>query len=239
MRPRWSVPAYIGATLLGLAFAAVPRRLRFPSAVFIARVIGRLLPSGPSVAAIGTRADVLTRVVARAMMWTRTRYDPCPRVDAPPDVIETVRQHGAIFVTGHFPLMFLLARWLFDRGLWPAIVKAFPDTDPFIWGTTVADEVIVPSPTILLRLRAVLREKRPVVIAVDGEGNPRSVAVQSPAGEHHVSTVSFDFARKLGVPMFFACPRIAGREAVLTIRRIEPAAEAFLEHYRAQIAAIR
>lgn len=217
--------AYIGATLIGLWFRLVPRRMRFRLAITISRLLAPL-----ATRAHAMPADQMARVLARAMMWTRTRYDPRPRIDAPADVIETVARSGAIFVTGHFPLGWMLARYLFDNGLWPAIVKALPDADPFIWGTAVPDEVIVPAPTFLIRVRTILAEKRPVIMAIDSNG-PREFA--TPLGTRNVSTVSFDFARKLGVPMFFACVRLARKgEPLIYIRRIEPTVEAYVEQYR-------
>jgi hypothetical protein len=238
MRPPWDAKIRFGAAAVGIAFRLLPRSWRFRTATAIARsttpIAMRFLRAVHYSGIVVAPGDAMLRVLARAMMWTRTRFDPTPKLDLPDDLIEVTRRQGAIFASGHFPLNWIITRYLYDQGLWPAIVKVFPHADPYIWGTTVTDDLVLNTPAILVRFRSILREQRPIVLDIDGGGLGETVPVDTVLGRGYVATGIFRFAAKMNVPIYFACARLeASGEPRLFVRRVQ-SAEEFNEHFRAQ-----
>lgn len=234
----WSAPARLATLFTGRAFALLPRRFRFRTVLALARLLAPLavallarsrysgMTQGP--------VDATVRLLCRAMIVAGTRFDPRVRYDGPDDL------RGALLVSGHFPLNALVTRHLFDRGTPPAVVKRFTRIDPFYWGTTVRDEVLELSPSVLVRVRSALAQGRPVFIDVDTrEDVPRAVTATTAYGTLNVSTAIFDFARRCNVPIYFACGRSERRGLPLVyVRRIEPDVQAFIAEYREQAARI-
>jgi hypothetical protein len=173
----------------------------------------------------------MVRVLCRAMTSAGTHFDPEVLYDGP------AVPPGALLLSGHFPLNALVTRHLFDAGMPPAMVKRFPRADPYYWGSFVRDEVIAPSPSVLLRVRSALAGGRCVFIDIDSaEEVPRSVKAATPAGTIHVSTAVFDFARRFDVPLYFACARSNRRGLpIVFVRRIDPDVQSFLVHLEDQV----
>ncbi|HUR82226.1 MAG TPA: hypothetical protein VM733_15785 [Thermoanaerobaculia bacterium] len=234
----WGAPLRLIALTVGGALRLVPRALRFRGVLRMARLtaplavalLARTRYSGP----VAGRVDATVRVLCRAMTAAGTHFDPEVRYDGPEDLA------GALLISGHFPLNALVTRYLFDRGLPPAVVKRFPLADPYYWGSFVRDEVLDPSPAVLVRVRHALAAGRPVFIDIDTEENiERGVTVTTAYGTKNVSTAVFDFARRCNIPLYFACGRCEGRGLPLVyVRRIEPDADAFLAQFREQAALI-
>lgn len=230
----WGGPGRFLALALGRALALLPRRLRFRAVIVVARFTA---PAAIALLSLTRyrglttgRVDTTVRVLCRAMIAAGTRFDPDVRYDGPEDL------SGALLVSGHFPLNALVTRCLFDRGTPPAVVKRFPLSDPCYWGTSVRDEVFDPSPAVLLKVRRALAEGRPVFIDIDTmEDVKRGFRTATPYGVLSISTAVFDFARRLQIPLYFACGRSERRGSPLVyIRRIEPEPAAFLRHYQEQ-----
>lgn len=234
----WGAPTRLVALTVGRALALLPRRLRFRAVVTVARITAPLVTALLSLARYSGlmkgRIDATVRVLCRAMIAAGTQFDPQVRYDGPEDL------SGALLVSGHFPLNALVTRSLFDRGMPPAVVKRFPLADPCYWGSSVRDHVFAPSPTILVKVRKALAEGRPVFIDIDTMDDVRrGFRTATPYGVLSISTAVFDFARRLQIPLYFACGRSERRGMPLVyIRRIEPTAEAFLRHYQEQGAQI-
>lgn len=217
----WSTPAVIVGFAVGFAFRLLPRRMRFRTAVRLAQAIApaavRLLALvGYSGVVVGP-INATIRVLCRAMVVTRTPFDPETRYDGPEVPPES------IVVSGHFPLNALVSRHLFDHGRLPVAIKSQPLADPYFWGTEVRDHALAPSPTVLLKVRSTLAAGRPVLMDIDAarEG-PRRVSVSTTIGEAAAVTAPFELAARLGVPLYFACGR-AERKGLplIVVRKIE------------------
>ncbi|MFP5245624.1 MAG: hypothetical protein ACLGH0_02935, partial [Thermoanaerobaculia bacterium] len=184
--------------MLNLAAAAIawplrflPRSKRFSAAVWLSRALRPLLwplLRRRIIVAFAGPYDETLRIVLRAAVRLGIEYDPRPEIDVPQDFVETIRARGGILVTGHFALNPLMSRYLYDLGIAPAPVRTYPELDPSYWGTDAPIEILKPSPTLLVKIRTRLAEKRPVIVTVDAkEESGRMQLVQTVFGTYYVS----------------------------------------------------
>jgi lauroyl/myristoyl acyltransferase len=212
------------ARLAALSFALVPRSARFAVAIRLARfltpVVGRLLMRRPDRYFFSDLTEETLRTILRGMERSETRYDPTTICDSY-EHIETARERGAVFVSGHFPLNALATRFFADQGLAPIIFRAFREADPRIWGTGVDADVLQPSPHILLQLRKRLRPGTVALMSIDrSEPFGRTVPVNTASGTVHLSTTIFDFAREARIALFFCCIRLDGSKTRMFVQRV-------------------
>lgn len=205
------------------------------------RLLGRALLRRPLRFFYSTPFEETLRALLRTMARKGMTFDLEVHVDAPADLVETIKQRGAIMVSSHFPLNALVIRYLHDAGLPVTVIRAKVDDDPYVWGSSTIFDFLLPSNTILLTLRRYLRQGRPILMDIDRSAPfGRTVAVDSPFGVSHVSTPVFDFAKRVGVPVYFFCGRTnALRQPLVYVRSIEPTVDAFVDEMRQQTAALR
>lgn len=207
-----------------LSFTLVPRRARFVVAIrlarFLAPLVGRLLMRRPDRYFFSDLREETLRTILRAMERSNTRYDPNTICDSS-EHIDSAREHGAVLVSGHFPLNALATRFCADQGLVPTIFRAFREADPCIWGTGVDADVLPPSPHVLVQLRKRLRPGRVALMSIDrSEPFGRTVPLTTDLGDVHLSTTIFDFARDAGIPLFFCCIRLDGSKTRMIVQRV-------------------
>lgn len=229
------------APLFAGMMSALPPAARYRAAVRIARatetVLGPALMRRPQRYACSTLLDETIRALLRTMARQQMAFDPSVNVEIPDDLVPTIRERGAIIVSGHFPLNALASRLLYDLGVPPVVARGSVDGDPYVWGTDHLLDHILPKRTILLQIREILAQRRPVLMSID-RALPfgRTVPLELPLGTLHISTAAFDFARRLDVPVFFGCVHSnEEREPTVYARRIEPHPEAFMECLREHV----
>ena len=232
------VPAVGGAAafVLSMPFRLVPRHSRYRALLATGRRLTPLV--GPVLlrrrGGISSGAlDETTRVVFRAAVRARQRFDVDLDFDADADAIAAAAAGGAIFVTGRFPLNALFTRWLYDRRKRVATLRTHPRAT-LIWGTHASVEVLIATPAVMVRIRGLVNEECPVVMAVD---YPRretdSIAVETKFGTANIATPIFSFARRLDLPIFFVGVRAtATRVPIATLRRISADPLEFAEQFR-------
>jgi len=144
-------------------------------------------------------------------------------------------------VSAHFPLNAMVTTHLHASGLRPVVLRGSIHGETRIWGTTQPLDSILPNRTVLLTIRELLRERRPVIMVLDREeAEDRTATIDTPAGRVHIATPIFTFAKRFGVPLFWHCGRTdADGRPFAQIKRIEPALDAFAEELRRHIAALR
>lgn len=229
------------ARLVGTTMSALPRANRYRAAVRLARttaaLLGPALMRRPHRYACSTLLDETIRALLRTMARRQIAFDPAVNAEVPAELVPTIRERGAIIVSAHFPLNALATRFLHDRGVPTVAARASVAGDRYIWGTDHPLEYVVPKRTVLVQIRDLLVQRRAVLMSID-RGAPvgRTVPLELPAGTLHISTAAFDFAKRLDVPMFFACVRSnEDREPTVYARRIEPHPEAFVECLREHV----
>lgn len=226
------------ALLASLPLRIVPRALRFAAGLRLARLltplIGDLLLRRLG-NVVGSALDETTRACFRAIARMKVKLDTAFIADIDRDVLATVSRGAAVFVTAHFPVNGVFTRWLFDAGHPPVLVR---DDDglapPVIWGTSRSVEVIHPHGNVMLQMRRVLLEGKPLMLAIDrARPGVRSLAFDSRFGETVIATPVFTLAGKMGVPLFFFGARVtADGLPVLTVRRIPYDPQAFADEFR-------
>ena len=223
--------------------ALLPRRLRFGAALAVTRLLRRpvwLLRRNVRGIWLSGSYDETLRILLRSMIVSGVPFDPHPELDLPTGFVDDLRRSGGMLVTGHFILNTLITRYLHDHGFAPVPVKTYPELDPCVWGTNVPVEVIKPSRNVLVQLRSRLAAKRPVILALDSDyPGPNSTPVETPAGTYYVSPAALELARRIDVPVWFACVR-AQRDGppLFFAKRIEPELAAYISVLEEQTRAV-
>jgi hypothetical protein len=215
------------ANLFAVAVRLVPRKMRYPFALRLARTITRFagprLMKRPHRYLWSTVVEETIRAILRAMARRGIAFEPRVRLEVESDLVETVRARGAILVGAHFPLNALVTRYLHDRGCHSIVLAGILGEDYYIWGTSVRQDAVTPRQTILVTLRERLRERRAVVMVLDrAEEEDRTKLIETVMGPIPVATPIFEFAKKLGIPLYWTCARAyASGDAVVWIKSIE------------------
>lgn len=219
-----------------LPFCLVPRGLRFRAVMAAASMLTPLV--GPVLLrrygnTVGSASDETLRVLCRAMVRLRVKYDVSVEADVDPELLPALRRGGTLLVSAHFPLNAFFVRWLYDRGHEVSAVRETPGR-AFVWGTGTEIDILRPSHEVMLQMRTRLRAGRPLLLAIDRAlPKTRPVDAATRFGLTRIATPPFALARKLGVPVFFYGVRAAkSGNPILTVRRIPPEPEAFAEHFR-------
>jgi hypothetical protein len=231
------------AIALGKPMALLPRRFRFGAALTATRLLRRpvwLIRRNLRGMWLSGSYDETLRILLRSMIVSGVRFDPHPELDVPAGFLDELRRSGGMIVTGHFILNTLMTRYLHDHGFAPVPVKTYPELDPCVWGTDVPVEVIKPSPNVLVQVRSRLAAKRPVILALDSDHpGPTSTPVETPAGTYYVSPAALELARRMGMPVWFACVRAQrNRPPIFVARRIEPELAAYIALLEEQTRAV-
>jgi hypothetical protein len=214
LRAAWLLVAHPVA----LFFRLVPLRRRFRVMLALGRVAGAIF--GPAVMRRNRRTpssanhDEGIRLLMRALADGNTTYD----VDLELDVRDPIEPR-ALFVSGHYPLNPLFIRWLYDGGLHPVGIKAFPEIDPCISGTRTPLDVLGQTHALLLKVKRRFDAGRSVVQYADGGKLP----VEVDGYTYTVDAQILEFARRENIPTYFFCVRTQrGRLPLLLLQRIEP-----------------
>lgn len=233
----------IASRLTGHLFRLLPRGWRFGVAKRLALQLGPLLrrtryyPRRPS-SIDGYREDAL-RLFWRAMNHTRVRFDPVYVLSGG----EHVPPGGAIFVSGHFLLNGLVARWLYDRGERMSVLAGDVAERRVYPGLGEPLESMPLGPASLLKVRARLREGIKILAYIDSTASMENrAAVETPGGTRYISPSMIELAASLDVPLLFSAVHFDDEDRlVLAIERPrtnDPYRE-FCEFFRAQAAAVR
>lgn len=222
--------------IASLPFRLVPERFRFRVAMAAGRLLAPLL--GPILLGrygntVGGATDETLRVLFRAMVRMRVRYNPRIEEDVDPELLPALSAGGVVLVSAHFPINAFFIRWLYDHGHKVTAVRETPGPG-FAWGTRTELDLLPPSQNVMLQLRRKLMEGRPVVVVIDNaRPTARPIAVETRFGPNTIATPIFTLAEKVGVPVFFYGVRAAKRgDPVLTVRGIPPDPAIFAEHFR-------
>lgn len=225
----WQIVASIAA----VATRLLPRQMRYPLALRLARAtwraLGPLLFKRSYVYPFASLYDETLRAILRTMARQRIPFDPRPRLAVPDDLAEVVREQGAILIGAHFPLNAMATRYLHDLGCRPVVVMLHPGKNSFIWGTREPVESIVPDPTVLIKFRRHIRDRRAIVMVIDREdAGERTEPVETTFGTVHVATPVFEFASRHSIPLYWTCTHSDDAGVpLLHIERIEPRLSAF------------
>lgn len=209
-------------------FRALPRHRRFDAVLtagrFLAPLLGpALMRRHPGFTTAGG-LDETMRLLLKAAQRRNLLLDPRVEIEAPPGIDFS----SAVFVTAHFPLNGLFARWLLDQGHPPRLVREFAGPVNIL-GTNQPFHQIAASPTALLQIRSAHAQRHPVIMAiVPARPTWRPQAIETRYGTTTVATPIFTFAERLGLPLFFMGVRMTAKDPVVTIEPIEPDVDSFV-----------
>lgn len=203
------------ANLPGLLLHIVPRRHRFAVAVRMAErlqpVVRHMLRHLPP-RIDGSREESL-RFVCRGARQINLRFDPKLIIRG----AEHIGAGGAIFISGHFMLNGLFARWLHDQGHRVSVVMRFPPERPVIQGTRLPLDVIKADELTFVRIRQRVADGGMVIIDIDDpDPSRRSHLVETRRSPRYVSETVLKFAERARIPLLFCATRVTTRNEVLT-----------------------
>ena len=159
------------APLFAGTMSMLPPAARYRATVRIARttaaLLGPALMRRPQRYACSTLLDETIRALLRTMARKQMAFDPAVNAEIPDDLVPTIRERGAILVSGHFPLNALATRFLHDQGVPPVVARASVDGDRYVWGTGHLLDYLLPKRTVLLQIREILAQHRPVLMSID------------------------------------------------------------------------
>jgi hypothetical protein len=224
---------------VALVFRFIPKRHRFRVVASLCNVLTPILGerlrrrAGRKALCSGPFDEVM-RLAMRILADGGVTFDAPLVIDSP-----VALERRVIYVGGHYPIANFFLRHALDHGIEPAVVKAFPEIDRFIWGTRTEFEAIEPSPTALLKLQRRIEAGHPGLVLIDNSRSA-SVAFHSEYGDGHVSTRVFDFATRFAIPMFFLCVRSDDQgRPVIVIRPMAADPNEFIAHLLEQAARLR
>ena len=224
------------AVVLSAPFRFVPRRSRHTALLWTGRrlapLVGDLLlRRRPGLC--GGGVDETTRILFRAVVHARERFDVGLMLDADDDTIVDASAGGAIFVTARFPLNPLFTRWLYDRHGRVATLRT-RNRPALVWGTEAGVEVVVATPAVMVRIRGLVSDGCPVLMAIDlPRHGTDTVTAETRFGTARFATPIFSLAKRLDAPIFFFGVRAtADGLPVATLRRIPPDPLEFAEQFR-------
>lgn len=210
----------MAASIAGHLFRLIPSRHRQRAAI----AISRFVPFADRYRSpFETPADTRARIVLRALGYAAVRFPLETRVTGADEL-----SGPAMIVTTHLFLNGQLLRALLERGHRLAIVRAVPADPPRIMGTTIPLENLLISPTIFVRLRKRLANGEIAFINIDGP--PEATRWQMHG--LYLSERSIAFARRLGIPVYFAKTRIERGSLVARLQRTDaPTIDATMEEF--------
>ncbi len=224
---RTSLPLRLGGCAVAYGFFCVPHRFRF----FLALLLARLLE--PLIARTGawrerqrlrtdgmreTSADLLLTILTRHGV----RYEPKLRFELDGVHLLPPPGSGWLLLGPHTMLSTLFTRTLDAGGYvtWAAAAARVP-----LPGARRQARVLLPSPTLPLRIRRKLREGCVVFAMVDrGETDAHTVEYELATGPMRVSSGLFRLALATHTPLFFIASRIEGSSVVCRLRPADPTA---------------
>lgn len=203
------------ACLPGLLLHLIPRRHRFAIAVWLADrlqpIVRRMLRHLPP-RIDGTREESL-RFVCRGARRFDVELDPTLIVRG----AENIGAGGAIFISGHFLLNGLFARWLHDQGHRVSAVMRFPPQQPVIMGTRLPLDVIKADELTFVRIRQRVADGGMVIVDIDDpDPSRRSHLVETRRSPRYVSEAVLKFAEHARIPLLFCATRVTTESEVLT-----------------------
>jgi lauroyl/myristoyl acyltransferase len=206
----------------------LPRRLRFRTAILIARAAAPLLRfTGVVQMRAAMRIETIPEIVAYHVLEVLTRhgvaFDPVirtPGLERFAAGLELGR--GVLLVSPHSMLATLTVRSLYDIGI---RVIAISPAAMIVQGTSVAVRVIGNSPGFLLEARDLLRRNEVVGAMIDrSEVTGRNTfEVDTVKGPIVVADALIRLAVRSGAAIVFMASRMAGGKIV--IEHVTPAAE--------------
>jgi hypothetical protein len=223
----------LAANLTGALLRLVPRRLRYPLALRVARLGAPLLRKtrlyGSRLSLHDGAAEESLRLVLRAMMRLGVTFDPRIEIEG----LELLPPGPTIFVSGHFMLNILLSRWLHDRGERVTIIHWRPPPGMTVIGTDVAIDALDTTPNVLLQVRSRLAAGGKVAADVDNPASDTGEALELPNGTVYVSDRLFRLAERLDVPVRFFWTRIVdGRVRIMFVTPASAEATAMEREFR-------
>lgn len=213
-------PRIVAASIAGHLFRLIPSRQRQRAAI----AISRFVPFANRYRApFETRDDTRARIVLRAMGYAAVRFPLQTTLTGAEEL-----SGPAVIVTTHLFLNGQLLRALIERGHQLAIVRASPADPPWITGTAIPLENLLISPTIFVRLRKRLANGEIAFISIDGSPD----ATRWQMHGLYLSERAIAFARRLGIPVYFAKTRIEQGSLVAELQRTDaPAIDAAMEEF--------
>ncbi|MBK5258717.1 MAG: hypothetical protein JJE51_03930 [Thermoanaerobaculia bacterium] len=191
---------------VSLIFRATPRTYRFHVARLFARLSWRVYrvvvySNRRPPFLDGSREDVF-RVMLRIMDRLGVVFDPVLTVRG----AELVPPGAAVFLSGHFMLNSLWARWVVDSGHRLAIIAT--NTETRLLGTPRKSDILS-GPAVLVAARSRLLSGCKVHCAVDtGDERPEWQRIETAEGTRWISDAMPRLAERLRVPVLFVCTRV-------------------------------
>jgi lauroyl/myristoyl acyltransferase len=217
----------LAAWLVSGCLQLLPRRARFATLLQMARVlwpVARRANLGRWHRTRLTSSTADTAVFAGCELLDRRRISYDPQIDVVgEDALAAALQmgRGVVLLTVHGLLSNLLIRFYeADRGLSPTMV-AVSDQTSFVSGTGRRPDVLVPSPTFLLRLRTRLRQGGVVFAMVDRAAeDPRALHFMTRHGPVTITDSMLRLAVRLHAPVLFTTCHVHGTAVVLRIEEV-------------------
>lgn len=201
----------------------VPRRLRFQSAVLVARIAVPLLRETDAyheqeIKNFHSPYEISLHLVLNALTKNATTFDPLLLVKGLKE-LERLRAggKGVLIVGHHAALTLLMVRYLYDRTLNPIVIT--PDSRMRVAGRNATVRTIQPSPSFLLRMRSSLRRGEVICAMPDRaehEGK-RTFDFEIANGRVIFAPAIMQVAARCGAPVVFAEVHAEGRKLVGTL----------------------
>ena len=222
-----SFPLRLAGRVVAYAFFLVPQRYRFDLALRVARLLEPLIAcTGAWHARQRLRTDRVRETSADLLLTILTRYGALyePKLHFELGGIDNLPPPGTgvLLLGPHTMLSALFMRELDNAGYvaWAAAADgaALP-------GSRRPARVLLPSPSLPLRIRGKVREGCVVFAMVDrGEVSRHTVRYELATGPMRVSDGLFRLALATKTPTCFIATRIEGFRVVCRIRPADPAA---------------
>jgi hypothetical protein len=221
-RRQWHVLHAAGIGV-ALAMRLLPRRSRFRAALLLARAAEPFFRRTAAYDAqsrlkIDGSREIALYFVTAALTANGTEFDPLVTIDGYDGFARLCRAGGGVLlVQPHALLTHLQFRTFHDDGLAPVGVNA--DAQMRLAGTKIPADLLVPSPTLLVRARSRLREGRLVCAMIDRAQHfgERTVEVETVNGPVILSRALLDVAVRCGARVAFTDVHVEGSRVIGTI----------------------
>lgn len=232
-----------------MAMRLIPRRRRFGAAVLLARAA---VPFVRRTQAFreqrkgnvdGVR-EIALHLVLNTLTKNGTRFDPLINVNGNEELERALAAgRGVLLIAPHMALGLLMVRVFHDAGQNPIVIAADPQMR--VSGSTLAANILQPSPMFLVALRTRLRKGQFVVGMPDrGEhAEGRTIEFDTASGRIILAPALIQVAARCAANVIFLTVHMEGREVVATMVRPSPASHGssdaitadFIEFVRAHV----
>ena len=201
----------------------VPRRVRFDTALFIARATVPLLRKTAAyreqrIKGFHSPTEIVLYLLLNAMSKNRTPYHLAISVTGYENFLRSHAKGKGVLVIGHHAaLTLLMVRFFYDNGFDPIVIT--PDSSLPIAGTLVTARTVQPSPMFLVQLRGKLRSGQLVCAMPDRaeHHDGRTVEFATPTGRVIFAPAMIRVAARCGAEVVFTEVRVQKRRLVASI----------------------